>query len=309
MFLRKKSKRIKRFNQHQKNFKNPYFKNKKKKDFDWVFLVNALFYSSLIFSSMLLVYLFLYSPLFKIKEVEILGNKYISNYDIKSYYYNFLDKNKSIFLTENNILILNTEDLAEDIKLNNNFIQSAEVKKNARNLISIQIKEKEIAGYWKSGEDIYSFDLDGKIINILNENGGLVNKQQVLRDGKYYGSINMAILAKHPLIIDYRYNSFESGQSIALDPKKTAMIMDIFDYINKNELFLVTSFSFLDDIYQNLIVKTLDDYVVYFSLLEEEDLAKSLDRLEIFFNQTLDPAIKANLEYIDLRMSEKIFYK
>lgn len=309
MFLQKKNKRIARFNQHQRNFKNPYFENKKKEPFNWGFLVNSLFYFSLSVFTGLLFYVFLYSSLFQIKDIEFVGNETIDSYTLKTYYYSYLEENKGLFLAEDNVLFMDIRALSDFILANNNFVQFVDVLKNGRNLLTIKIQEKEIAGYWKSGNDLYSFDTNGKVINILNENGGLVNKQQEFKDGKYYGSINMAVLAKYPMIIDYRYNNLLANDDIPLDKEKTVMIMKIFDFVKKHNLFMINSFSFSDEIYQNLILKSLDDYLIYFNLLNEEELNKSLERLAAFLKQNIDSATLANLEYIDLRMSEKVFYK
>lgn len=309
MFLRKKNERITRFNQHQQNFKNPYFENKKNKSFSWQGLINFIFYFSLSVLTGILLYLFLYSNLFAIKDLEFVGNFSISDYELKNYYQDYLKESNSFFFADNNILFFDSNGLEDYIMMNNNFIQSVGVLKNGRNLLSIQIQEKEIVGYWKSANDLYSFDKVGNVINILNENGGLVNQQQEYKNAKYYGSINMAILAKYPMIIDNRYHSLSANEHIPLDDQKIQMILKIFNFVNKKNLFLISSFSFADNIYQNLIIKTLDDYLLYFSLIDESALDESLNRLAIFLQEASNAVIINNLEYIDLRIPEKVFYK
>lgn len=305
----KKNKRIHRFNKHQRKLKNPYFKKKKKIQFNWDLIITVIFYLLLVLVSLLLLYLFLYSPLFRVKNVEVVNNTYLSDYEVKTVYYDYLDRNQSLLIPNDNIFFLESEKLSNEIKLSNNIVQDVEIRKNSRNDLVIKIKEKETVGYWQSGESLYSFDQNGLVIDILNENNSLVTSNQEFKDGIYYGSLYMGTLSKYPFIVDYRKRFLESGDEIPLTADKLAMIIDIFNYINENELFMINNLSFLDDLYQNLVVKSLDGYVIYFSLLDEDNLIKSLDRCKVLFVQEFENTNLKNLDYIDLRMSEKVFYK
>ena len=66
MLRQNKNKRIRRFNKHQENFKNPYFKKKKKK-FSWAKFVNVIFYGLIIFWLLAIITFLFYSNYFEIK--------------------------------------------------------------------------------------------------------------------------------------------------------------------------------------------------------------------------------------------------
>lgn len=307
MLRQNKNKRIRRFNKHQENFKNPYFK-RKKKEFSWTKFVNVIFYGLIIFWLLAIITFLFYSNYFEIKEIEISDLKNIQEYEVRDYLYEYFNEGSFSLLPKKNLLFLSSSDLSDFLLEKNNFISEVLINKNGKNKISIQIIEKEVSGYWKSDKKIYSFDKDGVIINIMNDGGGLLNIYQERRDdGHYYGTIIMETLNDFPLIIDSYKHDLVSGDKLPISKEKLNYILEIFNYLERNNLFPIVSFNFADDIYNNLILRTLDGWIVYFSLLNDVDI--QLNRLRIFYKNSLSDYDLVNLKYIDLRMTEKIFYK
>jgi len=113
---------------------------------------------------LILNYIFLFSPIFEIKQINISGNKTIKDEQIKNSLSNFLSKQVLVFFDKNN-LFLATSDKIKNI-LSNNFprISSVKISKSLiKRFINLKITEREEIGIFCREEKCYYIDQQGVI--------------------------------------------------------------------------------------------------------------------------------------------------
>ncbi len=94
------------------------------------------------------------SPIFKIKEVEILGNDHVSETEIR----NLLDikENDNLFLTFNFLIKKRLEP--------NAYIKDVVIRRKLPNTLSVEVKERKIEFVFAKEDTYYFFDKDGKFL-------------------------------------------------------------------------------------------------------------------------------------------------
>ncbi len=116
-----------------------------------------------------LLYLFLFSPVFRIKNLELIGN--FTNENQK-----FLDNFKG-----ENIFLLKSKNIKEDLKKQNPQFLDIEVSRGIPSTLRIQFIERTPAIIWQTQNKFYLVDSDGFI---FKEVGGDTNDLPKVLDNK-----------------------------------------------------------------------------------------------------------------------------
>lgn len=235
-----------------------------------------------------LVYSLFFSGWLSIRNVEISGNIEISKDEVSKTAEGHIEKQYLFGLIKpySNILFTSSETIEHSLKDKYPLIETANVNKKlfSRNL-SIELKEREAVGvYCKSGaETCFYFDSN----NILFKESPRFSGQLFL------------------VVEDSRNREFKLGDSfddaeLIENVFETKRIIDELRIIEYQNFFLPeNSFDFW--------VKTKAGWSVY--LDKETDIASQLIALKKFLNEKLSPDRGQTLQYIDLRINNRIYYK
>jgi cell division septal protein FtsQ len=218
------------------------------------------------------VYLFLYSGLFDIKGFEVNGYSFADNVrDIATG-----ERDRNIF--SKNIILFNTSSLKETLA-GDSRIQKIEIKKKFPNIISINITESSPSLIWSTAGESYLVDGWGVVIGKKkNEN--------------------------YPEVADAANIQVKPGDRVA-SPTFIKFIRDIssgFEASTGAKVSRITIFDLLTDVH----ILSSDGWTVYL------DATKSSDAQLKNLAKVLAEAKKSStkkLEYIDMRLDTKIFYK
>lgn len=220
------------------------------------------------------------ASIFKLNNIEISGNQEIATTDIQNFANQELSKNKLLIFKNNNYFLFSSKDL-EDKLINNFHLNEASVEKKFPHTVKIEVKEKISKFIWAKGDTLY----------LLDDKGAL--KGQILaRDNKYL------------LIQDNRDQKPEGDQ-----------IFDQFEMDLLNNIIL----SWQDIIGASILVDkiVIDDHWALLDVYTSQGFAVKLDfagdmRQQITNLQaiiTQADFISEDIDYIDLRFGDKIFYK
>lgn len=287
---------------------NPYFMNRRTKsrfsiaDWNWSGFTDFLFYSSLMFSLLIIIYWLLFSSFFTIKNIQVLN--VTDDYEVKSLAQDFL-RERNWGFKESNLFLMNKDELKNRLLAADSRLSDVLIRKVKRDTISIDLRYKEIAGYWQCEKKLYAFESDGTLINDIKADNAFFESME-MRDNKIFGTINMSGLGEYPIIKTWQPQC-PTNNKIPIKNETLGKILEIFDYLKFYDLLKPVDFSFRDDISRNLEVKTLHGFAIYFDL--NLDVLAQLKKFHVFYKFYLRNENKNSLKYIDLRIKEKIFYQ
>jgi cell division septal protein FtsQ len=236
-----------------------------------------------------IIYILFFSFYLSITSIEVVGTKKVDPEKIKvaieekisGKFLGIIPKNNLLFVYENNVkkYLLNKFKRIEDIK----------VKKIFPEKIIISVKEKQFQLIFSTGEQKY----------LIDENGSAWPRDDFeLDDAEKESLITLMDESAKPI----------ADAKMALSGDFIKYIMDVRDGI-KNDAGIEISRNFYSPrlISGDLTVETKDGWKIYFN--REIDLSKSIGILKSILGENIKKEYIPNLEYIDLRINNKVYYK
>jgi len=226
---------------------------------------------------LVLVYILFFSPLFKIKSVEILESGAINEQEIKN---NFNYAN--IFLSTTN-------------KIKNNLIEKIpriseiEIKKNLiKRTIKLTIKERKKIGI---------------ICQVLEEKESCfyVDEKGIIFEKALQTSGSLILLIK-----DFSQRDFIIGGQI-IEQNKIEKIVKIKEYLSNEINIVALEFDILSIPLSEIKVLTSENWYILFSI--DKEIKNQLLGLKAALKEKISAEQRANLEYVDLRIENRIYYK
>ncbi|MBU4331579.1 FtsQ-type POTRA domain-containing protein [Patescibacteria group bacterium] len=271
-------------------------------------------YAIIIFGTLLwLVYFVLYSSTFKIKNITITGNQGVSREEIVSVVNVLLDSKKYFIVPKNTFFTVNTDGLSE--VLNDNFILAySEIKKKFPHDLNISIREK-LAGLnfcLETREKCYYVNYDGLVVHRVG--GAELDPRLPLLFYRLSPQKNEQV-GETPTPATTTTPINKQGLptiTISQTNLPVTMIRFVLElFIGFSQKIRETGIHDMEvntlEIYEKkVIVNTHAGYQIYFNY--DKSLAEQMNNL----NTILMKKIKGeqeNLEYVDLRFGEKIYYK
>lgn len=265
-----------------KDLQNPFFQKKgtgAKKMSWWLWLIILAIFIGLI-------YVFLASPWFNIKEVNVAGLGRLPESAIQANIWHQSEESKLGIFKQENIFLFNVETAETNLMSEFNFSKIKITKKYFPNKLVVQIEERPYAFIWQEAGKSYYGDSQGYIIN----------DQEVNNDD----------LERLPVI-----------ENQTLKPLIRAGRLDISsDYLNFIFRFLENSEKYPDLTIKQFIVPQEDSNLksvrVLFNdgLLAYFDIASSIENRLADLEVVKTQKIKDNLSevtHVDLRYGDKIF--
>ena len=249
------------------------------KKFSWR---KKLIFFIVLFLILTVVYFLFFSPIFRIKEIKISGNRAITNEEIKNSLDNLLLKKFLIFFNRNNIFLARENDL-ENILLKDFFrISSIEINKSIfKRTIDLKITERKEAGIFCRGE-CYYIDEEGVIFEKAPQTSGTL------------------IVS----IKDYSQGGVEIGKNV-IDEDFMLRLIDLRKSLAEEVGLRVLDF-IIEDEDNDLKINTNEGWYLLFD--KTRDFKNQLDDLRLVLTEKIKGERK-NLEYIDLRIENRAYYK
>lgn len=281
----------------KKGFKNPFFQRKKKKK------KSRLFFLILIIILSGGLYFLNQSTYLQIKNIEISENFLISESEIKNIIDNQLAKKRLLILSQKNILFFNKFQAKKSIK-KNYYLKNLKIKKIFPDTLKIIIEEKKSLVIWITDDRNYYLGSEGMVISEVKPQEEIIKKEgetQIIKP-----LVNL-INSDLPIIYDLSNQKINIGEKTA-----SQKLMDFI--INLNKLFKENinaeiSFYQIDSPQSREVrLKTVEGWQVYFKITDDlNEIATQVERLRLTLKEKISD--QKNLEYIDLRFGERVYYK
>lgn len=232
----------------------------------------SLFFFLLFFGSAF--YFAFFSDLLKVKNIEVSGNQKLGADDVRNALLNEVSK-KIFFFIPKNIFAVNFDKLSNDIVEKFPEIEKVSIKINLPNTVSAEIIEKTPVGCWCNNGECFYFDKYGIA---YQKNDNCSNLLKIISDKK--SAITKEIIsAEHLKDILSIYNDAVDSEQI-----KDIIISD-----------------------DKITLESKQGWVAYFK--PYDDISSQVINLKAVLGQKLTANKISQLNYIDLRFGNKIFYK
>ena len=244
------------------------------------------------------VYIIFFSPIFKIKEIKISGNQVLTNEEIQSSLDDFLFNKFLIFFNRDNIFLAKNGQIKNIIFNDFPRIVSIEVNKNIfEKTIRLKIVERKEIGILckvetqKKEEDLtedfyrdcYYIDKNGVIFEEAPQTSGTL------------------IL----VIKDYSGEKAEIGKSI-LEKELVAELVDLRNYLFEQLNLKVVDFAIRSKSSKDVRIDTHEGWYILFD--SSRDFKKQVEALRLILEKKVKGE-RNNLEYVDLRIENRAYYK
>lgn len=234
-------------------------------------------------------YVLLLSPLLQVDAVEITGLKNISANEMRALIGRELAGEYANVLRKNNMLFIQAEGIEKLLLGEFRDMKEVEIKKQFPNRLVVRAGERELDLLFCSGSWCYTIDRDGIAYSKMPAESSEAKE----------GSV--------PLLQDGSERYFETGER-AMDPEYIKYIKNIREKLPRDIGIEVEQHFFTPHLASGDIrVKTTEGWMLYFD--RNIALQKELDMLRAVLKNSVEQEKRKDLEYIDLRTDNKVYFK
>ncbi len=259
-----------------KRFRKLHRAKKKKSIFKnfyfWLLIIGIII-------SIFLFYFFCFHSFFKVKEIRVNDNKEVSAQDIISLVEKETDKDILFFQSES-IFFVNLRKAEE--KILDEFPKIAEVSlsKNYPDSIVIFVKERKPVAVFEQEGSYFFLDEKGIVFEKISgkDNWLVIKEKNQKRE------------------IDFGFN--------LIDEEKMGKILIASEELSSSKIGI----DFIDIVnYYRFNVKTNEGWEIYFN--SDGDIEQQALNLTLVLEKEISPERRENLEYVDLRFGNQVYYK
>ncbi|MFA6160049.1 MAG: FtsQ-type POTRA domain-containing protein [Parcubacteria group bacterium] len=275
-------------------------KNKNYRKFSFL---RSLFFLVTVSFAVVLIYVLFFSSFLEITSIEVNGNEYVTNNlildkinpEISGKYFDIIKKN--------NLILIKVGKIKKDIKNEFKIIREIEIKREFPEKLIVSIIERKPQMVFCSADSCF----------ILDENGEAYDKYSSNEENDKNNFItlreeNSKEIRLGEIILEKKYMNY------ALEIRQTLL--------ERLEIGIDNNFRITSLISGDIRVKTKDGpprvdersfprveagWEIYFN--ENIDLEKEIEMLKVVLENKIEKNQRLDLEYIDLRIDNKIYYK
>ncbi|MFA5925728.1 MAG: FtsQ-type POTRA domain-containing protein [Parcubacteria group bacterium] len=237
------------------------------------------------------IYLLVFSSLLEIETVSVEGNQSVPSEEIIDRVNESIGGNYYKLFPKNNFFLVNSREI--DGALRNNFyrLEVAGIEKKFPKAILVKVKERQPEMVWCSGGVCYLIDKEGLAYTGTNGADDEMKNRNFLT------------------VIDDNSRSVDIG--------KTTIGKDFIEYLKQTDAVLTDDLKLeIEDTYhtpalasQEIFVKIKegDGWILKLSSGVAPDETKKI--IQTIFDKDLNPEKRKNLDYLDLRVKGKAYYK
>lgn len=286
---------------HRKQYKNPFYPNQRgraiapKKDFK--IRLPKFIYIVIVIAGL---FIFSYANIFQIDDVEVSGMERISSAEIESLILNQADKRIYILFKQGSIFFFSKREARKTIQ-DNFLVEKVKIKKSYFKTIKVDITEKQSGIAWVSNGDQHYLGLEGVALREIELGGGFVVEE---------GGANTDVIRSElssgdfPVVYDLSNGDVLIGQLITTE-ELVNFVLGLFDELSLVADFEISHFNIERPFSREVNLVTKEGWEARFKIDEDPSTQGGI-LMQILQQKIRD---RENLEYIDLRFGEKVFYK
>jgi cell division septal protein FtsQ len=274
-------KRRRRMDYQNKSFNNPFFKNKRQrrqKASKRSILLTLIIIIIIAFA----IWFFYISDTFTIKKIEINGLERTSKEEVLNRVSKSTDKTK-FFLAQDNLFLISTNDLVNDLKKHFNFFQ-VKVDKELTNKLIINISERNYEAIYFENANYYYIDKEGYIINKIND----------IKD----------VNPRKYAIINNESNNEIKDNKLSVELDYITFIDDFYNLLKQNSSDIIIEKFIIKNKNSGLSAQIINGPILYLNI--EDDASSQVRNLIALKENELSKNFFQR-SYIDLRYGDRLF--
>jgi len=269
-------------------FRKPYRVRRKKSVFK-----NRFFWLGILVVMIMgiTVYFIAFAAFFQIKEIQISGNEKVQKESLENFIWENISKRMLIFKTKS-ILLVNLQEVEKNLLERFPKVSKIYLKRELPNIIAVNIQErKPLFLLCKNSDVCFYLDEEGVIFDPVR-NGIPNGIDETNKAGK--------LLVK---IRDERHQEVRLGEKVIEED----LLQNIKEIISKLKggVEIFTKEIILSE--KKIILKTAQNWEIYFN--PEGNILDQVQNLTLVFKEEIPFENRENLEYVDLRFGNRIYYK
>lgn len=237
------------------------------------------------------VYMLFFSPFLEVDSISVEGNKDIPSEDIIGKVDAALNGKYLKYLSRRNFFLLSKNRINEELKNNFNRLEVSSIERKFPRAILIRVMERQPEIAWCSGGVCYLVDKTGLIYAGANAADGELNQDRFL------------------VVID------DNARPVEI--KKTVINPDFVQYLKQIDSLLVDDLKLgIDGDYhtpalssQEVTVKIKEGDGWLLKLSQAVSPGDTKKIIQTVFDKDLNEEKRRNLEYLDLSVKGKVYYK
>jgi len=234
-------------------------------------------------------YVLFFSPFLNINEINVSGTESIDPGLIREEIFADLSGNYFKYLNKSNIILFGSGSISGDILDKFKNIKSISFKRIFPNKLDVLIVERKAALILCSGDSCYVLDEKGVAFKNTSRESMDFNENELL-------------------ILNNGNNDQVSIGKEALDPSYISYISELNDKIkNEMDFYLEREFNVSQIVSGDIFAKTSEGWTLEFS--KNINVNKEIEMLKVVLDGKIPRDKRTGLEYIDLRIDNKVFYK
>lgn len=261
---------------------------REKKERPSVFFKVAYFFLLIIFLG-LTVYVLVFSRFLKINHLNLGGTKELKYEEVYGRAQSLLEGKYLDILPKNNFLLVSKKRIRGSLLGEFKKIRDAEVQKVFPGTVNIKIAERDALILWCAQGPCYIIDEEGYAYAGADFESDEIKENNLVK------------------ITDISAQSVEIGKKV-LDKKYVSFIFQVREAFKRDvSLEILDEYATKYRISGEIEVKTHEDWSIY--LNSSLPLDKSVRTLKTFLESEINEESRKNLEYADLRIENKVYYK
>jgi len=246
----------------------------------------------IIFTAVLIgwAYLFLKSSYFAIARVDVYGDNEVMKKTVLDSVNLMSSGKKWLLLPKNNIYIFPEKEAEEKIK-QQLILENLTITKRYPNSLRVDFKAKKPALQLSSLKWLYVLDAVGEVIEKRPSDGTASSTLGMAKDGMP--------------VLEGGGNDLEIS-SYAIEGELVQFIIGVFNKLTEKTGVAIKFFSFVADSPSSLKIKTEEGWDIILNTRISAD--SQIEKLSALLKER-DLTDRRNLNYIDLRFGDRIFYK
>jgi cell division septal protein FtsQ len=234
-------------------------------------------------------YMLFFSPFLTIDEISIRNEENIDEESLRAAVAENLDGKYLNLAQKNNFILASKKNIKADLKNRFKRISDVEITKEFPNKITVEIKEVRAGLIFCGGDSCWVIDEKGNVF----AKADFVSNELGEQDMIILRNINPKNVAEEDVILEEDLVRFVMDLRSRLEGDLGIMM--------KKEIMTPALIS------GDLRLETAEGWKIYFN--KNLGVKKSFDMLKAILERNIDRDKRANLEYIDLRVNNKAYYK
>jgi len=235
------------------------------------------------------IYILFFSPLLAIESVEVSNTENIDNQKVLEIIHENMDGKYAGIFMKNNLILFNRDNIKTKLKDDFRRIKTIEIVKKFPSKLLVRIQEYESALVFCSGDQCLVIDNEGEAYAQADFQSGELGENEliILKDN------SQKMIEKEDFSMDVGLIKFVSEIRNRL---KRELDIDLKQECQTSML-----------VSGDLQFETVSGYRIYTSY--KLGANKTIEMLKTALNNVINKEVVADLEYVDLRLDNKVYYK